>query len=244
MVKMKSRVIALAVSTLMCVAPVTVNAGSLAVSPVNIEVPNPGATSTIKLSNTGAEPINAQVRVFKWTQIDGVDQLVPTRDVVASPPALKLTAGKENVVRIVRLSKSPVLAEESYRLAVDELPKPPKAANVGVGISLRYSIPVFFTVSGEIGKLNWTANIMGGQLHLSAKNAGGRRVRLANLKILNGGKSLMVGPGLAGYVLKKSSKLWLVKGGASFAPAGTTIIITADGDIGKIEAKAQVSRAN
>ena len=56
---------------------------------------------------------------------------------MASPPALKLTAGKENVVRIVRLSKSPVLAEESYRLAVDELPKPPTAANVGVGISLR-----------------------------------------------------------------------------------------------------------
>jgi fimbrial chaperone protein len=120
------------------------SASSLQVSPVNIEVPAPGAASTVTLNNDGGDTINAQIRIFKWIQKNGKDELVPTRDVVASPPAVKLVAGKKSVIRIVRMIKSPAVTEESYRLIVDEVPKPPKAQQAGVGFTVRYSIPVFF----------------------------------------------------------------------------------------------------
>lgn len=241
---MRSWIFGLLTATVLTAAPVAALASSLQVAPVNVEVLAPGAASTVTLNNSGTEAINAQIRVFKWTQIDGKDQLVPTKDVVASPPAVKLGPGRSSVIRIVRRSKTPTPAEESYRLVVDEVPKAPKAAQAGVGFAVRYSVPVFFTNSSQSSDITWTASVSKGQLRIEAENAGGRRVRLADLKIVNGGKSLNVSQGLAGYVLGDSSRFWLVKGGAKLAAPGSTIKIIAKGDNGPIEATAKVVAAN
>jgi len=200
----------------------------LQITPINIEVPAPGAASTVTLNNPGGETINAQIRVFKWIQHDGEDQLVPTTEVVVSPPAVKLTAGKKSVIRVVRLGKSPAATEETYRLIVDELPKPVKAGQAGVGFTLRSSIPVFFSKNGQEADLSWQAVMAKGQLVLKAENSGGRRVRLASLAVVNGsGKTIRLGEGLAGYVLGQSSRQWTVKGASKAVTAGGSIKITA-----------------
>jgi fimbrial chaperone protein len=46
-------------------------AASLQVSPVSVEVPAPGAAATITLRNEGSNPLNAQIRVFRWSQVNG-----------------------------------------------------------------------------------------------------------------------------------------------------------------------------
>jgi fimbrial chaperone protein len=242
---MRSWILGLLSATVIAVAmPAVALASSLQVAPVNIEVPAPGAASTITLKNSGKGSVNAQVRVFKWTQVDGKDQLVPTKEVVASPPAVKLGPGKSSVVRIVRRSKTPASTEESYRLVVDEVPKAPSVAQAGVGFAMRYSVPVFFSAPDQETDLSWTARIAGGQLRIVAENGGGRRIRLADLKVVKGGKSVSVGQGLAGYVLGESSHVWLVKGGAKLAGPGSTIKIIAKSDNGPIEATAKVVAAN
>ncbi len=189
--------------------------------------------------------MNAQIRVFKWVQKNGKDEMVPTKEVVASPPAVKLQPGKKVVVRIVRMSKTPAATEEPFRLIVDEVPKPPKTGHAGVGFAVRYSIPVFFSKPGDDTSLSWKASFVKGQLVLQASNGGGRRVRLADLKVVSaGGKTVRIGEGLAGYVLGQSSKRWIVKGGAKAAAAGGTIKIIAKSDNGPIEATAKVVAAN
>src|SRR5579863_3912889 len=99
----------------------TLQAASLQVAPVLVEVPAPGAAATLKLRNEGTKPLDAQIRVFQWTQVDGADVLTPTNDVVASPPAASLRADTDYTVRIVRTKKEPVAKEEAYRLLIDEL---------------------------------------------------------------------------------------------------------------------------
>ena len=99
-------------------------AASLRVAPTTISLVAPDAASVLSLRNDDKRPINVQIRVFRWTQVDGVDRLEPARDVVASPPAARLAGGAATTVRIVRVSKAPVSGEESYRLLVDELPDP------------------------------------------------------------------------------------------------------------------------
>src|SRR5690349_1668840 len=94
-------------------------AGSLQVEPVLVDVTAPGAASTITLHNAGSTPINAQVRVFRWSLVNGEEKLEPTDDVVPSPPILTLAPNGKNVVRIVRVAKTPVAGEESYRMLVD-----------------------------------------------------------------------------------------------------------------------------
>jgi fimbrial chaperone protein len=97
-------------------------AASLRVAPVVLDLRAPTAASTIRIWNDAGRAINVQIRVFRWTQRNGEDAYEATNDVVASPPITKLRPGGENLVRIVRTSKRPVEAEESYRLVVDELP--------------------------------------------------------------------------------------------------------------------------
>jgi fimbrial chaperone protein len=197
----------------------------------------------VTLTNAGSEHLNAQIRIFRWTQKNGKDVLEETRDVVASPPAIKLGAGKKTVIRVVRVNKTPAATEESYRLIVDEIPKPPKPGHAGVGFSIRYSVPVFFSKPGEDIDLAWKATVSGGKLVLTAANAGGRHVRLAGLKVVGkNGKAVSFGEGLNGYVLGQSSRVWTAKA-KSIAPGGT-ITILAQGDNGPIEATAKVQASN
>jgi fimbrial chaperone protein len=219
-------------------------AAGLQVSPILVDLPAGSAASTISLNNTSNDEINAQIRVFKWAQVNGTDQLIPTRDVVASPPAAKIAGHGTNVIRIVRLSKAPVTSEETYRLKIDEVPKLANVRQAGVTFAISYSLPVFFTPAGQTPALAWTAKVSKGVLKLEATNTGGRRARLANLKIANGVKSATIAPGLAGYVLSQSKKDWLIKGGSKLAKPGDTIKIVATSEAGPFEATAHVEAAN
>ena len=67
-------------------------ANDFTVSPTSIHVPagNQVATLTVKAGGPGAT--FGQVRVVRWLRDGGQNKLVSTRDVVASPPALKMYA--------------------------------------------------------------------------------------------------------------------------------------------------------
>ncbi len=228
----------LALAAALCTAPAAVNAATLQVSPINVEVVAPGAASTVTLGNEGEGIINAQVRVFKWVQINGKEQLIPTKDVVASPPALKIKQGGKGTVRIVRLVKSPATTEESYRLLVDEIPPPQKNGSAAVSFAIRHNIPVFFTSPGLNSKLNWSASAKGGVLRIAAVNTGERRARLAQLSVAGASGKVSVNDGLAGYVLGGGSNAWTIKTKA--IAAGNTVKISAVGNDGPVEATVQV----
>ena len=214
-------------------------AASLQVAPVLVEVPAPGATSTLKLRNEGTKRLDAQIRIFRWTQVNGVDTLTPTDDVAASPPAASMRPNTDYTVRIVRTSKEPVAQEESYRLLIDELPAAVTGAPASVNIALRYSIPVFFTVPGVAAtKLTWELQPRGNKPVIVVTNAGDRRVRLAKLKFTDGkGAVAYFGDGLAGYVLGHSSRNFEVPANAKGFGTGGVVSMSAQGDIGPIDVK-------
>ncbi|HLH95968.1 MAG TPA: molecular chaperone [Xanthobacteraceae bacterium] len=211
------------------------HAGSLQVAPVLVEVPAPGAASTLKLLNEGTKPINAQIRIFRWTQVNGADVLTPTDDVAASPPAASLRPGTDYTVRIVRTTKEPVTREEAYRLLVDELPEPAQAGAATVNIDLRYSIPVFFTTPGAPSKLSFDLQ-RGAKPAITVSNAGDRRVRLAKLRFVDGrGLVASFGDGLAGYVLGHSSRNFDVPASAKGFGMGGIASMSAQTDAGPID---------
>src|SRR5262245_62290058 len=98
----------------------TAGAGALRVAPILLEVPAPGATTTLNLRNEGDRNLRVQIRVFRWTGTQTDPILEPTTDVVVSPPAAMLTPGTEYVVRVVRVTRQQVAGEESYRALGDE----------------------------------------------------------------------------------------------------------------------------
>lgn len=177
------------------------HAGTLQVSPIGLEIPADAAMTVENLENKGTSVITAQVRVFKWTVKDGKEQMTPTTDVVASPPALKIQPGGKATVRVVRLSKAPVTGEESYRLIIDDIPPPPDKAGDSVSFAVRHAIPVFFQAPGIKSQLAWTAKVKGDELYLEAQNNGQLHSRIALLNVSVNGTVVGSIPGLAGYAL-------------------------------------------
>lgn len=53
------------------------NAASLRVSPVLIDLSAPTAASSVRIWNDAKRPINVQVRIFRWSQSNGVDSYTP-----------------------------------------------------------------------------------------------------------------------------------------------------------------------
>ena len=219
------------------------SAGTLQVEPVLVDVTAPGAASTVTLRNEGTTPINAQIRVYRWSLVDGQEKLEPTEAVVASPPAVTLTPKGEYIARIVRVSKQPVTGEESYRLLVDQLPDLSQQKNGAVNLLVQYSIPVFF---GAPDKKNptvaWSLAVKGDKIVLTARNNGDRRLRISALNLRDAnGRTISFGNGLAGYALGQSSKSWTVPGSARGFATNGSASISAQSDNGPIQAVASVT---
>ncbi|HEY1505790.1 MAG TPA: molecular chaperone [Stellaceae bacterium] len=229
-----SLVIAIGVSA--ALAP-SAFASSLQVSPVNIEVLAPGAATTLTLRNSGSAPLNAQIRVFRWTEPDGVEKLEPTADLVASPPSATLAPATDYTVRVVRLTKEPVAVAESYRLLVDELPAAVGQPGV-VTMVMRYSIPVFFyATQAAAAKLTWSIEESDGQSYLSATNSGDRHARLSALKLRDGNTTAAsLGDGLVGYVLGHSTMRWRLPDASARTRISPELMVNGQADTGPIHA--------
>lgn len=223
-----------------------VSAASLQVAPVRIQVPPGAAASKLMLRNVGAEPINAQARIFRWTLSSGKEKLTETRDVVASPPIVKLTPGLETIVRIVRTSKQPIDGEEAYRLIVDEIPPAPDKIGLSISFVLRQSIPVFFSSKpGRPADLDWYVENRGGKVVVTAVNSGDKHARISALKLKSKtGSAFSFGDGLTGYVLGHSTARFAMRGKLKGVGPGAKILVTAQGNNGPIEAAAGVGAAN
>lgn len=185
------------------------NATSLRVAPTTVDMIAPDSAAVLNLRNEAHRPINIQVRVYRWTQEGGVDHLTPTRDVVASPPATQLPAGADYVVRIVRVSKRPVIGEECYRVIVDELPDRFRQKAGTVNLVLRHSVPVFFRSQDVAApQISWSINRAGAHLILIARNDGTTRIRLSDVRITQGGRRIGARDGLVGYILGGATMQW------------------------------------
>ncbi|WP_162914486.1 fimbrial biogenesis chaperone [Taklimakanibacter lacteus] len=207
------------------------DAASISVSPILIDRAASGNTAAVTLQTPGSEPVRVQLRVFRWTQVDGKDQLEPTRDVVASPPMLRIAPGTDYTVRVVRLLKRPAAGEESYRLLIDQLPEPRARKANQVNLVIRHSIPVFFRMGDERPPvIGWTAARTKRGLVITARNDGDRRFKLANLVVkTTSGKVLRRINGLAGYVLGHSAMSWTIPGNVA---AGSGLEIAGLGEGG------------
>lgn len=212
-------------------------AGSLRVAPILLDVAAPGATTTLNLRNEGDRNLHVQIRVFRWTGTQSEPTLEPTADVVVSPPAATLTPGTEYVVRVVRVTRQPIAGEESYRVLVDEIPDVVADRANTVRFAFRYSIPVFFSAaSASAAEVSWSMTVKGNNAVLTASNSGGRRARLANLKVIDeNGKAIILRPGLFGYALGKSVTAWTLPAAGKVAPRGPLRVV-AESETGAINA--------
>ena len=214
-----------------CVSAPVAEAASLRVSPILIDG-GAQANTSITLRNQENRPLNAQVRVFRWSQKDGEEQLVPTDDVIASPPIVSVEPRGDYVVRLQRTTGQEPVVEEAYRVVVDELPNPDRQRNGTVAVVLRYIVPAFFfPPDATQARVRWSIQRRDGHAVLVAENAGDKRLQLTNLAIKSAGRTALVEKGLAGYVLGHSSKEWPLAPKLSGLRGGAVVAMSDRGSV-------------
>jgi fimbrial chaperone protein len=202
------------------------DAASLQVEPTSLTLQARQNADGLWLSNSGSQPLQAQIRVYRWTQVDGEDRLEPTRELTISPPMLQLPAGERQLVRVIRLGPPPAGVETAYRVIVDELPIPAStlAARSAPGLQfvLRYSLPIFLlpaepraATTARTAETAFQPDLRmqliraGDKTQLEIDNRGLAHAQIADLVFVDAaGQRHAVRGGLAGYVLPGQRMHW------------------------------------
>lgn len=180
--------------------------GQLQARPTLVELQPGNQAGRLVLANTGDAPVAAQVRVYAWSQAGGEDRLADTDTIAISPAIVKIPAGGEQVVRVVRLGEAPQGADETYRLVVDELPSPDTASDTAIELRLRYLVPLFVRAAGA-AEPELSCHLAGTEL--DCRNDGGQPARLGATRMLDdNGRAIVLTEGLFGYLLPGSGRAW------------------------------------
>jgi fimbrial chaperone protein len=191
---------------------------ALKVSPLMLEIVAPNGATTLNIEADSPNPVTVQIRVMRWSQVDGENVLEPTTDLVASPPFATLQPKTNYTIRLVRQAEGGGEKEQTYRLLIDQLPETPKGKAQVIGLTLRHSVPVFVRAPGVAkAKLDWSVEKGGSDLVVTATNSGNRTARLTDIRVASGSARVVVQAGLAGYVLPGQSMSWRKSAPKGFA---------------------------
>ena len=187
-------------------------ATSLQVAPTSLQLEARQRAGELWLTNSGTSPVKLQVRVFRWVQQDGQEQLLPTEALMATPPMQELAAGQQQLVRVMRADKEPPAAQQHYRLIVDEVPDLATRAG-GMQFVLRYSIPVFVQPSGTLAPQLQArlVKLADGRNGVEVANSGNSYAQIADLALGSATRPRIVHPGLLGYVLPGQVMRWPIE---------------------------------
>lgn len=184
-------------------------AARVAANPVLVTLPAKSLATSLTLQNKGEEPVTMQAEVLEWKQQDGADAVVPTRELLVSPPIFKIAPGATQTVRVGRL-KAGVAGptERPYRLEITEVPPAESVAPGKITTVLKLSLPVFVPAAERAAPtLAWQARRAGDGLVLAASNSGSSHAKIVHLALLQDGKPLAE-QDVNYYVLPGSTRQW------------------------------------
>lgn len=118
---------------------------ALSVSPIYADISAKNRVQTITLYNDSDFPVVLQTEAFKWSQNstkDGEDVITPTRDVLVSPPIIRVPKRSKQKFR-VGLRRAPDRQKElTYRVYFRQVSASP-SVGAGVSMMMRIGIPIF-----------------------------------------------------------------------------------------------------
>lgn len=205
-------------------APAKPAGPSLTVSPLRFEFDKAASGQTLRLINTGVQPLVVQLRLFAWDQSPDQDSFSPSRAVTISPSIATVAPGQTQIVRLVRSAPASA-GEKRFRLTVDQLPDPKLDRGTAASTRLRFVLPVFVDRDqAPAARLDW--RLAPGQLEVS--NTGGQSARISSLRLTgSAGRALEFEESLGlRYVHGGRTVAWKLPNACSQGP----IRVTADAD--------------
>lgn len=164
----------------LCGWPADAGASSLSVAPTRVELTPDARSGSITLDNTGPVATTVQVETFAWTRGNSIEELEPTRGLLAVPAVFNLPAGGRQVIRVAPREPAAADRETTYRLVITEVPIATADTAMGVRFALRLSLPVFITPQGARAEPRWS--LRGGR-SIEVRNDGTAHLHVRRLVI-------------------------------------------------------------
>jgi fimbrial chaperone protein len=187
-------------------------AGSFSVTPTRIELRGAQRTAVVSLHNADATPLTVQASLVDWTQPQGEDIYVDTRDLLVTPPVFTIPPNGEQIVRIaLRRAADPAL-ELPYRIFFQEVPLAARPDFTGLNIALKVGVPIFVLPEpATAGKLEWELHAQAdGKLRVDALNKGTAHVQVTDFTITYTGPAATTHVNVVKYVLPGNRVSWIV----------------------------------
>jgi len=221
---------AVAVAVILLAAwPSPLGAASLSVAPTRVELTPELRSGSIMLDNTGTTPTTVQVETFAWTRGNSIEELEPTRGLLAVPAVFNLPAGARQVIRVATREAGQGGIEQAYRLVISEVPVADAESAAGVRFALRLSLPVFITPAGARAAPRWSLGREAGGRSLSVRNDGDAHLHVRRLTVTEKTTGrLLLASDSPRYVLPGAAQSWAFDGPAVSGPA----LVEADTNLG------------
>ncbi len=191
------------------------NAAGWEIDPVRIELSTQQQTAALSVKNTTNQSTSIQIQAVTWSQRDGKDIYVPTKELLVSPPIVTIAPRSEQIVRVALRRDANAAKELTYRLNMQELPAKQSANFTGVKVALRVTLPVFVQSlkGGAMPKMEWDIlRMQEDQLKVTLRNTGNAHVQISDFALyVPGNDKSIAGESGSSYVLEGQTHEWLLK---------------------------------
>ena len=220
-------------------APFSVMAGSLTVTPIRIELSSTQRSVALTVRNDGNQPTVVQAQLVAWSQADNDDRLEPTTDILASPPIFTVAPGASQILRVALRRAPDAARERSYRILVTEVPGKPQPGFTGAQFALKISLPIFVDASGAktSPQLEWSGvRTAKGELALTAVNTGAKHIQVQAIEVTRAGSDPDARFAGLWYILPGQRQTVTIKPGDGHTIAADRVRIKAETDAGPLAA--------
>jgi fimbrial chaperone protein len=204
------------------------------VTPVRVELSTRQLRSTLQVQNLGDDPITIQAHIAAWNAKGPEEILSNNDDILLNPPIFTVPVGHTQYLRLGLRHLPHGVTEGTYRLILEQVPRPPKPDFTGINTLLRISVPIFVKPRMPAPQLAWTLERTSDQdMRLAVENRGNAHVQIRRFAVTLGGSDpASFAQDTATYVLPNARKEWLIHSGI-LAAAGKLLLLgqTDNGDL-------------
>jgi fimbrial chaperone protein len=185
------------------------------VEPIRVELSSEQTTSVITITNEGDQPTSIQVLLVAWSQEQGKDIYLPSKDLIISPPIFTIHPKQNQILRVGLRQRLDWTGEMSYRIYLQELPAVATNHSSAVQVALRISLPVFVQTQKGIAapKTIWRIQLAPEKtLLVTLENQGNAHIQISDLALyLSGGELPIASETVSSYVLTGQRHQWILK---------------------------------
>lgn len=209
-------------------------AADIGVTPVAVHLDQLNDRATMSVVNSGAEPVIMQVEAISWRSNGGVEDDLPTSDMIVNPSIFTVPPGQAQLVRIGLRRALPAQREGTYRLVLREVPAAPRAGELRVSGQVRVlmalRVPIYVAPQTVVRELRWQATqAKDGSVTATLRNEGNVHVRVARAQFRSAaGELLDAGQVMGSVVLSGEARSYRLRGATPTGERPMTLEVTTD----------------